>query len=64
MLPKLPSLPATIKRLLDRMSDEERRDAPGFVFIAPSASIDDGAYGDPLTDTRPDFIREDERGWE
>lgn len=52
---------ALIKRLLARLHPDEM-DAPGFVF-SETRGIDDGSYGDPLRDERPDFIKDDEHGW-
>lgn len=31
---------------------------------APEYRIDDGNYGDPFEDTRPEFIRNSTRGWQ
>ena len=56
---------ATIDRLLRSLSDEERAGAApaGFRTDAPDLTIDDGDYGDPARNTRPEWMRERERGW-
>lgn len=30
----------------------------------PSATFDEGFQGNPLADTRPQFVKDDEAGWE
>ena len=57
---------ATIDRLLAQLTDAERvGGAPaGFTFAAHDpAEIDDGEYGDPDRSTRPEWMKEQERGW-
>lgn len=56
-----------IDRLLAQLTDAERvGGAPaGFTFAGHDpATIDDGEYGDPDRNTRPEFMKEQERGWE
>lgn len=56
-----------IDRLMAQLTDAERTGAtpPGFTFTGHDpAAIDDGEYGDPARSTRPDWMKEQERGWE
>lgn len=63
-MPIADKVQAFIDRLLGQLSDEERAGhGAGFVFPAPGPTIDDGTYGDPDQDTRPEFVKEAERGW-
>lgn len=55
-------LKALIDAILARMSNDERQHMPGVVFTDDAQRIDDGDYGG-IRDTRPDWTREDERGW-
>jgi hypothetical protein len=58
---------ATIDRLLRDLNDDERHGtAPvGWQFEAPDdGAIRDGEYGDPTRNTRPEWMKEQERGWE
>ena len=57
---------ALTDQLLRRLSDEERtgRGMPGFTFeAADDGAIRDGEYGDPLRDTRPAWMK-DEDAWD
>lgn len=36
---------------------------PGVIMRYEARGVDDGDYGDPHVDTRPDWIKEDEKGW-
>lgn len=57
-------LEAKAKRILDRFSGQMADYVSG-VIEEPAGFIDDGAnYDDPLRDTRPDFIKKDNAGWE
>jgi hypothetical protein len=56
-----------IDRLLRDLNDDERHGtAPaGWQFEAPDdGAIRDGEYGDPTRNTRPEWMKEQERGWE
>lgn len=62
-----------LQALTDRLRRQLEREAsalpelaqhPGFVFDNDSGAIDDGRYGDPLRDERPDFIKADTAGWQ
>ncbi len=60
-------LRAVIDRLLAQLNTDERegRALPGWQFDAPdSGSISDGEYGDPDRSTRPEWMKEQERGWD
>lgn len=52
------------KALIDRLAQRVERDtpdAPALFSDAPEYAIHDGAgYGDPLRDTRPDFVKQDD----
>ncbi|MFH1605363.1 MAG: hypothetical protein ABIH03_15825 [Pseudomonadota bacterium] len=55
------------KRLLDSLTPEERAGGvpAGFLMDADDTSaIDDGQYGDPDRSTRPEWMAEQEAGWE
>jgi hypothetical protein len=57
----------TIDALLRQLSDDERLGAipAGWTFEAPDdGAIRDGEYGDPDRSTRPEWMKERERGWE
>lgn len=61
-----PSVNPLIKlrdRILARWTDDDKQ-TPGAVFVSTDGGIDDGRYGDPLRDERPDFIREANAGWQ
>jgi hypothetical protein len=64
LIPPTPSLKAFFKRVLKPFQSEELK---GFVSgvndVAAIGAIDDGEYGDPLRDTRPDFVRKDDATW-
>ena len=56
-----------VKRLLNRWKKQGMTDAWGDMSYGNPESIDDGGYGDPHEppeDTRPDFVRQDEYGWQ
>jgi hypothetical protein len=56
----------TIDRLLRQLPDEDRTGLglAGFTFEAPDdGAIRDGEYGDPDRSTRPEWMKERERGW-
>lgn len=53
-----------INRLVARMGEDERRGAPGVYQTFEAGGIDDGDYGDPERDTRPEIVREDSAGWQ
>lgn len=57
---------AIIQALIDRLK-RQHPDLPdqfyGFTSAAPGGDIADGDYGDMDRDPRPDFVREDTRGW-
>jgi hypothetical protein len=59
---------ARISAILKRFTDPTNPDLLNFVSGVNDAgdvgAIDDGTYGDPLRDTRPDFVKRDEDGWE
>jgi hypothetical protein len=61
-MPAKPEAPTAIDRILARFQGAQREYVSG-IHSDAADSIDDRAYGDPLADTRPDFVREDERGW-
>lgn len=51
-----------IKRLAERLQDEAPEMPGGFNEYG--GGVDDGGgYGDPHADDKPDFVKEDERGW-
>jgi hypothetical protein len=53
----------SLRRLIARL--EALPDEARAVWGMAQGSIDDGGgYGDPHEDTRPDFIRQDEDGWQ
>ena len=52
-----------IKLLMMRMGDDERLQAPGVVISGAGGAIDDGNYGDPARDDRPEMVRADNEGW-
>lgn len=53
-----------IKRLTQRIEADNEPKHPGIIMSYERGGVDDGAgYGDPMVDDRPDFIKEDERGW-
>lgn len=56
-------IPTALRRLVARleMLPEEARAAWG---MAHSRIDDGGGYGDPHENTQPDFIRQDEDGWQ
>lgn len=64
----------SLQALTDRLKRQLERDAaktpelaqyPGFVFGNDDGTIDDGDYGDPLRDTRPEWLRNTEdAGWQ
>jgi hypothetical protein len=57
---------ATIDRLLRDLNDDERHGtAPaGWQFEAPDdGAIRDGQYGDPTRSTRPEWMKDQEKGW-
>ncbi len=64
---KAQSLKAFTDRILKRFTDPTNPDLLNFVSGVNDAgdvgAIDDGTYGDPLRDTRPDFVIADEKGW-
>lgn len=45
------------------LADAVNRVAPGVVIDNPAGAIDDGAYGLTPDEDKPDFIRQEERGW-
>lgn len=48
-----------------RIERENEPQHPGVIVDYSGRGIDDGGgYGDPMIDTRPSFIIEDEKGWE
>lgn len=63
-----PSVKAIIDRILKRFSDPATPDLAQFVSGVNEAgeqgAIDDGRYGDPSRDERPDFIQKDNTGWQ
>lgn len=54
---------AIIKRLTQRMEAENEPKHPGVITNYEARQYDDGEYGDPMIDTRPDFVRRDDEGW-
>lgn len=53
-----------IKRLTARIEADNEPKHPGVIMSYERGVIDDGAgYGDPMIDTRPEWIRRDEEGW-
>ena len=61
------SLKVAIDRVLKRFSDPVTPELAQFVSGVNDAggqgAIDDGNYGDPSQDTRPDFITKDNENW-
>lgn len=57
-----------INRILAPFRKADAPELLNFVSGVTDASaygaIDDGAYGDPLRDTRPDFVKKDDRTWD
>ena len=54
-----------VARLLDRLTKDALPEHPGVIMDYGARGVDDGAgYGDPHVDTRPDFVKADEVGWE
>lgn len=57
---------AIIQALIDRLK-RAVPDLPeafyGFTSGPSGGDVDDGDYGDVTRDTRPEFVREDTRGW-
>lgn len=37
--------------------------ASGMNDVSAVGAIDDGKYGDPMRDPRPDFVKQEEAGW-
>lgn len=52
-----------VARLIDRLAKDNTPEHPGVIMDYGARGIDDGEYGDPHIDTRPDFVKEDEKGW-
>lgn len=54
-----------IQRLIDRLTADERRGGAlaGWHFDADNPTVDDGAYDDPMRDTRPDWLRDEQAEW-
>lgn len=58
---------ARIDRLLRRFTDPAQ---PKLIELISDVvedthgRIDDGDYGDPLRDTRPEFVKKDNEGWQ
>ncbi len=61
-------LKQTVKRILSKFTKPDAPELLNFVSGVNDTSaygaIDDGSYGDPLRDTRPDFVKRDDAGWE
>jgi hypothetical protein len=56
---------AIIRRILKTFEADDLQPFVSGVNDADSASIDDGsAYGDIKRDTRPDFVKKDDNGWD
>lgn len=64
-MPTMADLVSRLTKLLNQQL-EDHPDAPvGVHFDAHDDLIDDdGGYGDPMRDERPDFVKRDERGWQ
>jgi hypothetical protein len=65
--PATRSLKATFDRILKPFRRDDNPDLISFVSgvndVAAIGAIDDGEYGDPIRDTRPDFVRKDDATW-
>lgn len=60
-------LKARIERIVKAFTQDDAPELREFISglqPAEGGAIDDGAYGDPLRDPRPDFIKEEEQGWD
>jgi hypothetical protein len=61
------SLKRHISRILKAFTKPDTPELLGFVSgvndYSEQGSIDDGSYGDPLRDERPDFVQKDRAGW-
>lgn len=53
-----------IKRLTQRIEADGEPKHPGVIMSYDAKEYDYGGYSDPMIDDRPDFIKEDERGWQ
>jgi hypothetical protein len=59
--------PNPLTKFLDKWRKQfpnEDEKAFGVVVHGQSGSIDDGNYGDPMRDDRPQFVKDDEVGWQ
>lgn len=61
---KAASLKARIERLKKQFTGELEEFPSSISDDRSVPSIDDGAYGDPLRDPRPEFVKEESKGWE
>lgn len=64
--PQTTKLQRLVSRILKRLEADsaDPRYVGGFAFQDDAGIDDGGGYGDPMIDeNKPDFVREDERGW-
>ena len=66
-----PTLRTSLERWVDRLARRLKRyypdpvnHLPAVVFDTQAGTIDDGNYGDPTVDTRPDWLKADLDGWQ
>ena len=61
------TLPTRVLALIESLRlqlERETPHAPGVLIRAENSAIDDGDYGDPHIDKRPDFVKKDDEGWQ
>lgn len=57
------SLQEKLRDMVKKWLDSGQHEVYGEMTHGVEVGIDDGGYGDPHEDTRPEFMREDEDGW-
>jgi hypothetical protein len=53
----------SLRELIQKLETESKLHPGGFAYQDLENTIEDGDYGDPEWDERPEFVQQDDAGW-